>query len=41
MYIRHQTIPFFTDLSVDWMEAFCAISAADGLHAARCFAIGA
>jgi hypothetical protein len=40
MYIRHQTIPFFADLSVEWMEAFCALVAEHGIHAARCFAIG-
>lgn len=41
MFIRHQAIPYLTDLSVEFMECFCDLWGEQGLPAARCFAIGA
>lgn len=39
--LRQQSCPFLADLSADYMEAFCTVTAAHGRDAARCWCLGA
>ena len=41
MFIRYQTVVYLDDLHIDFLEAFLETWNAEGLHAGRCFGIGA
>lgn len=41
MYIRYQTVIHLDDLHTEFLEAFVDAWNTQGLHAARCFGIGA
>lgn len=41
MFIRYQTMPYLDDFNVDFLEATISTWGDHGIHAARCFGIGA